>query len=201
MLVREIYSAASRVQIWLGDKENDSALGMEAMAEISNNGLTSRTNSSLLTFESFQAISAIFRRPWWSRIWVIQELALAKRGPSIICGYRHLPWKSFIEAADLLEQLKTGHDIKAAEIIELLSNQCSVLWQMRTLYHQYGALSLRDLFQMSKDARATDPRDQVYGLLGLAREVDRRGIVVDYSRSIAQVYRETTAQLICLTTI
>lgn len=36
----------------------------------------------------------------------------------------------------------------------------------------------------------------MYGLLGLAREVDRSAIVVDYSKSIAKVNREATAKLI-----
>lgn len=44
--------------------------------------------------------------------------------------------------------------------------------------------------------RATDPKDKVYGILGLARDVEKLAIVPDYAKSIEEVYTEVTARIL-----
>jgi hypothetical protein len=40
----------------------------------------------------------LLKREWWKRIWVIQELASARREPSIPCGQFECGWDQFIAA-------------------------------------------------------------------------------------------------------
>ena len=51
-------------------------------------------------------------------------------------------------------------------------------------------MSLEYLLKNAMTFKATDPRDQVYALLGLAQKEDQAAIQVDYSKSIKQVYIE-----------
>ena len=44
-------------------------------------------------------------KPWFSRRWVIQEIALAKRA-TIHCGTHQIPWSDFAEAVALFQEVK-----------------------------------------------------------------------------------------------
>lgn len=190
-LMKDIYSLASSVQIWLGEEQNNSGLAMKALAALAITDPDQRLCVHTLTPKTIQAISDLFKRPWWSRMWIIQEVALAKHEPNLTCGVRSLPWETVTFAAGCLDALKSVCNYNAAELIERLHNNLGVLWQIRTIYQRDKDVSLRNLFNMSKDACATDPRDRVYALLGLARNIERSRIVVDYTKSISDVYRES----------
>jgi hypothetical protein len=49
-----------------------------------------------------RAAEAFFKRPWWSRMWVVQEYQLAKREPRWYCGRL---WTSTANMHDRLEKL------------------------------------------------------------------------------------------------
>lgn len=46
----------------------------------------------------WRAAAAFFVRPWFSRLWVVQEFALA-RDPVLLCGRRSIPWQHLMAAA------------------------------------------------------------------------------------------------------
>ncbi|RYP16766.1 hypothetical protein DL767_010132 [Monosporascus sp. MG133] len=83
-----IYAKASHVIVWLGKAadNSDQALNVirEAAKEQSTNAAINETNE--------QAILTLLKRPWFQRIWVLQEVAAARRvlikcGPTEIDGY------------------------------------------------------------------------------------------------------------------
>jgi hypothetical protein len=59
-----------------------------------------------------------------------------------------------------------------------------------------GGEEILKLLHTNADAQASDDRDGVYGLLGLATERDRLGIPVDYSKCRAEVFRDATIHII-----
>ena len=46
--------------------------------------------------------------------------------------------------------------------------------------------------------RSTDPRDKIYGLLGLASDAKQLKIAPDYSKSITEAYTEAAAKILSL---
>ncbi len=46
--------------------------------------------------------------------------------------------------------------------------------------------------------RCTDPRDKIYGLLGIALDAEQLNIVPDYSKSVEKVYTEAAAKILSL---
>ncbi|KIM98326.1 hypothetical protein OIDMADRAFT_91381, partial [Oidiodendron maius Zn] len=66
----EIYRNANDVVIFLGKERDDSAMVMDIVQErIQRCGFDST--------RFLCAVNAFFKRPWWSRIWVVQEYQLA----------------------------------------------------------------------------------------------------------------------------
>ncbi|KAE9369831.1 HET-domain-containing protein, partial [Stipitochalara longipes BDJ] len=89
-MMREIYSKAKRTIVWLGEPEADSDLAMTflkklethpAPEEFALNTLNSIQDDTL--YDSLQSL--LVKRPYWRRLWIIQELFCA-RDVVVHCG-------------------------------------------------------------------------------------------------------------------
>lgn len=118
-MMRDIYSAAERVLIWLGegDEQTDWAIGQlngdgddqdeggtktsAFFRSIMELGPVNLANARQLTRDQIRVSLVmalnINRRHWWSRIWVLQELVLASRDPVMMCGASDILWSTYSE--------------------------------------------------------------------------------------------------------
>lgn len=138
----------------------------------------------------WEPVIALLHRPWFGRLWVVQEVVLAEHAV-VFCGNRSLSWdvveKVFgtLSAHGLLaffpEKAKTrsGQNITSMGLIR----------QRRTLPGKEPGLL--DLVAMCRNVQCTDPRDRVYALLGLANDVSSQDLEVmpDYALTIEEVYK------------
>jgi hypothetical protein len=93
--MRDIYSLADTVQVWLGKADENSYTAMDLVGQLAEvvqdpedmlaNGLQ---NSHRDTWEelfeaskpsTIRALNQLFQRSWWTRVWVVQELSLANQ--------------------------------------------------------------------------------------------------------------------------
>ncbi|KAK4151849.1 heterokaryon incompatibility protein-domain-containing protein [Chaetomidium leptoderma] len=92
----------------------------------------------------------VFRQPYWSRVWIIQELCLAKKARILADGH-WLSWTDFKHFLLMLEHCMN-------------------------IFHHYGGQggpSLAQLLVQFRWSQASNPRDKVYSLLGLVPPQDR----------------------------
>jgi hypothetical protein len=80
----DIYQSANHVLIYLGEAADNSNVAMSCIADV---------NSVIGNAEQV-ATSALLSRPWFNRVWVVQEVARASFAV-VICGTRHASWESF----------------------------------------------------------------------------------------------------------
>lgn len=52
-------------------------------------------------------LSRFLKRPWFSRVWVVQEAVLARRA-IITCGSRHVGWDDLCTAAEAIGMIDYG---------------------------------------------------------------------------------------------
>jgi hypothetical protein len=166
-----------------------------------------------------EGMASLFKRAWWGRIWVLKELTLAQKA-GFICGTKLLSRRSFTAALNAFEALKNVFaEIAQLDGIKLTKYQKSVVskifWRPKVLlnmwetnkYSPYPLLALLRATCISglacspKDVilEATDPRDKIYGILGLAvdrDELKELGILPDYTRSKQDVYIHVTAAIL-----
>jgi hypothetical protein len=90
----DIYRNAWNVAIWIGDYEGsevDSDCAMDFLPSILNlthlDRMLKGGSHDEETLKSWVAFAKILKRPWFSRRWVIQEIAFANRA-SVRCGSR-----------------------------------------------------------------------------------------------------------------
>lgn len=149
---------------------------------------------------------------WWERIWVLQEVTLAP-AVTVMCGSVTAPWSIFATAAKGYRhhaetccagwaQQYLGQSWGSwSRALNDFTQPISDIEELRRVYRHDPAdgpiakWSLLRLLRTFRERCATDARDIVYALLGLA---DPEGVVptVDYSMSVVDIHRKTTLDII-----
>ncbi|KAL2135708.1 hypothetical protein VTI74DRAFT_7225 [Chaetomium olivicolor] len=159
----------------------------------------------------FEAIWKVFaERPWWRRVWILQEVVLARQAV-MLCGAdpeQNTPvaWDDVRECIRLFEWMvlypsTAPEHHRLYEILGDIYPNVSHLALVSDGYRRSleeasktadssedGGMSLLDTIIWTSLAlapgssiQATDPRDRIYGLLGVVHCQDRQKIPVDYS--------------------
>ncbi|KAI9642823.1 hypothetical protein NHQ30_008556 [Ciborinia camelliae] len=214
--ISKIYEEATRVICWLGvdDGEFPSTHGTEltefipsiaisTLQTISRSGRQSNSKvptiglpHSLLPLNpsrSLEALCQLFHRPYWKRLWVIQELTLAKE-ILVQCGESYFEWKDLARCCDNLEQISehwlTIRDKKVYRLVCKVKDSIPCrLHRQRKESRKFGeqAHPLLELLFTYSEAQCQDIRDKVFGLHSLAQDCCKREIPVDYGISILEI--------------
>jgi hypothetical protein len=204
--MRQIYQKANRVIAWIGDRTE--SIGCVKMVFNRLRSLEHRFGGLIYIEPSAQHLSSLglpeetspvwnalrcfFRRAWFQRVWVIQEVANASQ-IDITCGQVHLEWDDLVYAARCFAESPMFAATDMARIcqhIEFLDT-CRRMTQQAT----EGQLSLFDLLHRSRRCGATDLRDKIYGLYPLLQD---QSILPkpSYKKAIDTLYKETAIHLI-----
>lgn len=118
--------------------------------------------------------------PWFTRVWVLQEVANAKRAV-VECNLGKIPAKLFA----LLPHI----------IGSPISEQCQAVLEimpgpLKTTRWWSQDRNLCTLLCKFKGSEAADPRDRVYALLGMASDVEINAIEADYAKEEHVIVKE-----------
>ncbi|KAF3800918.1 Heterokaryon incompatibility protein 6, partial [Colletotrichum gloeosporioides] len=164
-LMPEIYSSAAEVLVYLGLASNSSNTALETMSRsLSTNGCR-HSNGGVMCQMCQDAISQLFQRPYFKRLWVVQEIMLSK-SIVIFCG-------------------AVSSSLPFSKIIDLLPLDA---WAVRRAKTPLGSKS--DLFSLmieTNHCACQDPRDKVFALLGIPSDWSGARVLPDYSLSLDEV--------------
>lgn len=221
-IMKDIYSHCTADLAWLGpdssspdepsEQVENLALGFKLLKKLiakDNVTLLSMKNEAsnyadsdeeedvfVLTYKEQKPLDAVLlRAPLWSRIWVMQELALAPR-VVLVAGFDTLDWEDisgFLSDtiyADAFHLTWSHGMLRPAtqytfERVQILQQQRNLV---RACREGKAVSTLIDVLGQFKFADATDPRDKIYGLLGLVTE--KHGVKVDYNRPWHLIYAD-----------
>ena len=164
-LMAEIYAKARQVIVWLGKAEADSDRALE---EIRRAGENSATISSAES--SQEAIRQLVKRPWFERVWVLQEMAAA-RHVLIVCGSTEIDGYVFCSGLNFLSMTMTITPPQVSFLIrgaifrakslpstqERLSLNICSLSQLLDMYHNHRATERHDMIYCLGSANARTP--------------------------------------------
>jgi Heterokaryon incompatibility protein (HET) len=198
-LMGSIYANAAQVMVWLGEEDGDTKLAFEALRNLAASHRQSLNESSgygtIIDVDNAQlgAIKRILERPWFSRTWTLQEVVLAKDA-LFVCGNEQISFSTFDEAC----QCTHYHNLDVAigylhiTLLDMSSTHQNLRSDDTTTATE--ALSLINLLSQTRFNESTDPRDKIYGLLGIATKYGSIG--PDYALTMAEVYLDTVRVLI-----
>ncbi|KAH7141061.1 heterokaryon incompatibility protein-domain-containing protein [Dactylonectria macrodidyma] len=157
-------------------------------------------NSLTVWYRNTYAIHSLISQPWWSRMWTVQEAVLPAYA-TVQYGAVTAPWEIFNQAT---KNMRRHFD---RQCCHMKSKVVASEPPFVTFYNKVRAIQLRrsrpasltTLFNGFCDRTASDPRDMVYGVLGLAEEEAKMaGIEADYTIGTLEVYVQATRKLIQL---
>lgn len=193
--MKDIYKQAFLVYIWLGDSDRFTTRGFESLPRMLGHAHMETIepqkffdSNTLIPqrMEIFRSISEILYRPWFRRMWVIQEV-LAAREAVMACGNDTLSVGAFLDTikfmmrAGALRKVISRHpsrpELADGGPLMRATKQLEFLVQATHRDFKYRGLkrTLLNLLAVSRWAEATDPRDKVYGILSMAEDIATLG--------------------------
>jgi ankyrin repeat protein len=178
-LMSKIYARADEVLIWLGSEADGSSEGIAAI----NSGYAAVARHG-------HQVQALFERPYWNRLWIIQEVLLSQKS-MVICG----------DQAFYLQQLARMY-VPNAGSPSVASSGYPVLisyWILAIIRYVFSAekfekQSLSSILNSFAMSQCEDPRDKVFGLLSLVQS--SAVIAVDYSKTATEVFFDAIHQIV-----
>ncbi|KAF1992986.1 HET-domain-containing protein [Amniculicola lignicola CBS 123094] len=222
-LMAEIYKRAEAVFVWLGPGDEESDIAGKLIDELvqaardinlfdSDGRLRIRIDSvepaeelSLLhTYgisEDFalRCLASYFAKPWFRRVWVIQEVISAKDAV-VLCGDSAVRWSGVLLARRWMElRLEQFLDGPLKDCARGGEFTLPEVWGL--LYDHGGHAGLQELLAWVRIFESSDPRDRIYATLNLSNELQPffNGPPmppVDYTKTFAEVYNSFTRYLI-----
>ncbi|KAF4995280.1 hypothetical protein FGRMN_5245 [Fusarium graminum] len=154
-------------------------------------------------------IRNILQRDYWHRIWIIQEVTLAKEA-LVVVGTKSLSLELFEATFTAIWYcIRSGLRLMHPKGDGFCKGLSLILYEIKSLYTRHHLrqtptaqpLRLVDVLWETGAApgrphySATDPRDILFGLLGILTEEQARGIRVDYTKSVAEVFTALTRDM------
>ncbi|KAH6956195.1 heterokaryon incompatibility protein-domain-containing protein [Fusarium avenaceum] len=180
-IMHHIYSGAQTVVVWLGKGYDTYDPTLPILQHLTHNkphgeGIQQERPTYQLSKDSAateqQLAKDLYKDPYWSRVWIIQEIGHARRIKVCFGSVVAIDWNPFTHFIG-------SHNVGSDGPLRLK--------HQREDKHT-GSTTLLQLLQAHKDAACQDRKDKVYGLVGLAS--DARNFVIDYKRSVFEIWTD-----------
>ncbi|KAK3379220.1 hypothetical protein B0T24DRAFT_694788 [Lasiosphaeria ovina] len=154
--------------------------------------------------------SDIVRKDWYKRIWTLQEAVLAQE-LTVHYGAHVLAWDDVERLVNVYGQVPVLRDQDDRRDRDNFRDPDDLQQRWRWRFHHVmwiheyqhylrqtppKTIALAHLLNTSMYKASTRAHDRVYGLLGLAHQSVRDGIVIDYDRPLRDVYVDACRQIL-----
>lgn len=200
-LMRRIYKTARRVALWLGPEENNSKLAMDLIWKLCRNPDFFGTvveDQSLVPH--FKALVLLFRREYWERIWVVQEIVNARK-IAVYCGKDSIQWSMLAEVSILfkieMKRLMRAFDDniwRGSSWPRILSGGGPS--KLADVRREDAESALLKALVLHREKLCAKPEDKVYGILGILSTPERKQFKVDYKLSAREVFLNVARYLL-----
>ncbi|KAF7952460.1 uncharacterized protein EAE97_001957 [Botrytis byssoidea] len=219
-MMADIYRKAEKGLSWLGEESDDSSLAFRMIQRWASLGIPhGMSRGELSAFfkntlqdeifmpRSVTALKKMLQRPYWKRVWILQEVTL----PPIVtmqCGHELLPFSVVGVFAyimqDIQKEYHSGfwssfvHDLIPTDTDTISLIQWTFYRMLKSVdYEKDEAPHLLHHLYASISLESTDPRDQIFALLGLPGFEKYRSLVrPSYIKSTSEVFSEAARIMI-----
>lgn len=183
-LMRDIFHGAECVSAWLGEEEESSTLALDVIERwavaYANHGTDIpamlQTVGNPFHPLAWGAIRSLLSRPWWTRLWIYQEVVMAQR-VILLCGHKSLDWNYLHQAYfpwhELLLLTSSAYvSIKdTGPIVNVMDNSywVSLVFDRRKKVNNQSE-NMLNLMRSCIHRQSTDLRDRIFAVIGLAQD-------------------------------
>lgn len=161
--------------------------------------------------QEIAALRAVLERPWWMRLWVIQEVCVAT-AVTMICGHDTMSWDDL--SSGYVVAMGAG-GMMARIGVTTWSTCCIGLYQLKFAFDRmqhemknsagtsadppslrgfFGTIDMRRMTRITYTFKASVPQDKIYGVVGLVDlhpHEEGLSIVPNYELSVIECYQNT----------
>lgn len=166
-LMAYIYSRAKEVIVWLGTLIDPPPLSPSTK-------ISKPHPKPTMTLKQDE-VRELCTRPYWKRVWIVQEIGAATQ-LRVHWGSGSDSWDAFFE---YVQPRTTKSEIAPA----------IKLYHSRRGRHGDDFL-LANLMEACMDSLCEEPRDKVYGYVGIAHDCQDGSFPIDYSKSLFELYED-----------
>jgi WD repeat-containing protein 55 len=208
-LMRDVYSKAEEVYAYLGgDSESvkkgfsfivrSTQLLMDDLREgdeenVSMDKLLAGLRRADYDRSFWNGAIELLDNPWFERIWVMQEVVLAKnvkvwRSGSAVDYSTIAIFISMIEHLGGTAHLSISDKGTGYKRLPRAFDQGSIAFSWIQMVKEGHHPSLETCLESSAGLKATNPRDKIYGIMSIAEAAEVAHIVPDYKMPVAELY-------------
>jgi hypothetical protein len=160
-LMHFIFFRAEAVIVWLGTTESAQSIYTfeEGIAGVVDPGV----------------VMELCNRPYWKRVWIVQEICAAQQ----LQVHWGAEWDSWDRFYQVMVQHCNGDEIDPA---------MKLFEQRRAHSGDDDNFLLATLMETYQGSHCKEPRDKVYGFVGIAYDCQDGSFPIDYSKSLFELY-------------
>jgi hypothetical protein len=179
---------------WAAADMGDGWLSEPEMEEVTR--LSRHLKSTQLEAAKLATLKAAVQCPYWSRLWIVQEIWFSK-SLNIVHGRQIIPWKSleaFVKPE--LAYLDDYGDFLPSSVATAREEIPLIVYDLFNDKDAFknGEQRLSYIIETFGNQLCEDPKDKVFGLLGLVAAEKR--VVVDYSLEVEELFQHVVAKVI-----
>ena len=190
MLMGSIYKRSRRVIAWIGQEDHTTAQTFNLLRRTPVGIVTSLPSKD--TEVMITGLQALCSREYWQRVWILQELTLARQ-VVICCGNSQLLWHRLCDVFKALSKVFPA--VQAPRQPSADGFNCLLMLKSKQNWRLFEVLSL------SLASKSSEPRDKVFGLLGLVTDGSDFVAIPNYVQSLEEVNQSMLLTYIAATEI
>lgn len=162
---------------------------------------SSRTARTFSWRAVLRGLEVLMDAAWFVRTWTVQEIVLAKDA-TLMYGAHRIPWETVMDAWGLWSVHLNRccgaciFSLPAREFQLLHRVAGRVVDLVNARQRLPKSQSLLQVLLKFKTRQTSDPRDRIYGLLGLQSSSERLGLQPDYTLTLAATFIRFASELI-----
>ncbi|CAO1604277.1 hypothetical protein XANCAGTX0491_007837 [Xanthoria calcicola] len=209
MIMDKIFRRATAVNVWLGKAYSDTQEINRIIEDLVNHQEqeekwptrpTWSTGADLMLPSDWETLVQIFSRRWFHRLWTLQEFVLAKE-VNLFCGNITIDLAKLLKAARFLSDHQIWMTLSYGNVKRTIHPSILAMSSLQRVVLGDEALEvdfetlLVWVYWRSMAKIATDPRDYVFGIAGVANTLAENlglqyePLQVEYSLTTTQVFQ------------
>ncbi|KAI4199996.1 MAG: hypothetical protein LQ350_004258 [Teloschistes chrysophthalmus] len=212
-----IFSHSERVAAWLGKEIEDGEAAFDKLSrwQSAYGALTYSDLEDVPEWDQsfpveIEKLKGLLRNPWFRRAWVVQEVVTAPGIPDSSCpwdpslhnlvlhiGQISMPWPDLEFLVRLLwAQESQKDDLEADDLVTRVRYN---IYSIHRLRSRYTFDMLPDLGTGLLDFlcfESSDPRDRIYAIVNICRNLGEDAFQPDYKAPVSHVYNRTAYDLL-----
>jgi hypothetical protein len=207
--MRSLYEKAWSNVVWLGEESDDSNNACDCISNIAHLKNAVRMQNpwveSIYGELDWKPLMNILSRQYWSRLWIIQELAMNHYNTLFICGSAAFFRQELIETLRFCkrENLMIQRFLNANPEHSGNKKQANPFESFRRVLNlveldgQRGKEApFENVLSLAQEASSTEMRDKIYGIHGLLPLALSARIQPDYDSSLNDVFQDFSEKLL-----